>query len=208
VNESNGKFVLFTDDDTLVPNDWISRMVDAYQHCQHDALCGGFTPFSMDTDVERYLHYRMSILFGNRAKPIRAAPMMNFLLPRALFLKVGGFSSEYLPAAEDWEFCLRLRAQGYRIYYDPSISISHRYQTDWEGAGRRIQAAGEMGVRVCALRGKNVPVYTAYTCLRFIASPMWILRHYPMELYRKALKMEFAFCQARIAACMSHCRHS
>ncbi len=201
--EAQGTLLLFTDDDTVVPSDWVARMAESFARHGGEALSGGFTPHSLATPVERYLHHRMRAVFADEAKDVSAAPMMNFMVSRRLFEEVGGFSTARLAAAEDWEFCLRLRQQGVRIAYDPSVCVSHRYQSDRAGAIRRIRAAGADGLRACAKHHGSVAAYTAYSLLRFAACPFWLPRYYPMELYRLALRMEREFMRARLAAFLS-----
>jgi len=50
-----------------------------------------------------------------------------FLLIRgAVFLALGGLDTAYAPAYyEETDFCMRLRAAGYRVMYEPSASIDH-----------------------------------------------------------------------------------
>ncbi len=200
VQAAQGELLLFTDDDVTVPPNWIADMLTQYRQHGRDALCGGFAPFSMETPTERYLHYRMQIPFGEKAEPTAVAPMMNFLIPKRVFEKAGGFLDAPLTAAEDWEFCLRLHAQGVSIVYDPAVCVAHRYQRDKDAATERICATARLGVHVQGLRKGNLTLYTGYSVLRFLASPLWIPRHYPPELYGMALRMETLFCITRVQA--------
>ncbi len=201
--EARGTLLLFTDDDTVVPSDWVARMAESYARHGREALSGGFTPHSLATPIERYLHYRMRTVLAEEAKDVSAAPMMNFMISRRLFEEVGGFSTARLSAAEDWEFCLRLRQQCVRIAYDPSVCVRHRYQSGRAAAVRRIRAAGADGLRACATHYGSVTAYTAYSLLRFLSCPFWLPRHYPVDLYGLALRMESEFIRARLAAFLS-----
>jgi GT2 family glycosyltransferase len=40
------------------------------------------------------------------------------------FVLSGGFNPEWR-ASEDWDFCLRLRARGWRCFFDPSAEVRH-----------------------------------------------------------------------------------
>lgn len=203
VAEARGEFLLFTDDDTVPPDDWISSMMRCREAYGCDALSGGFKPFSMEGSVERYLHYRMAITFGDAPKLVRAAPMMNFLISRELFLKIGGFSREPLTALEDWDFCHKLRDAGLTIQYDPASSVLHHYQNDLESAKSRLRATGALGIRVAEGR-YNLTAYVLLCMLRCDLAPFWIPRHYPMNLYLTAWKMEYHFTVARMRAYFRH----
>jgi hypothetical protein len=47
------------------------------------------------------------------------------LVRRHAFDRVGGFDERFFLYFEDVDFCLRLRAAGGQIYYDPSVTIVH-----------------------------------------------------------------------------------
>lgn len=57
--------------------------------------------------------------------PVEALSGACMLLSRALFLEVGGFSSDYFMYAEDLDLCFRVRAQGLVNYYVPGARIVH-----------------------------------------------------------------------------------
>ena len=48
------------------------------------------------------------------------------MISRELFTKLGGLDEAFVPAYyEETDLCMRIRAAGYRILYEPSIEISH-----------------------------------------------------------------------------------
>ena len=48
------------------------------------------------------------------------------LTPRALWDRLGGFDEAYAPAYyEETDYCLRLRADGYRVVYEPALAVDH-----------------------------------------------------------------------------------
>ena len=48
------------------------------------------------------------------------------LVRREVYLEVGGFEEEHLKVAfNDIDFCLKLRARGYRIVYAPEAQLYH-----------------------------------------------------------------------------------
>lgn len=204
VRSARGELLLFTDDDVCVPRDWVAGMVERLDRGRLDALCGGIAPYSMETAIERYLHYRVLGALGRTAGVVRAAPMMNFLIRKSVFDRVGGFSAERLAAAEDWEFCHRLTAHGVRIHYDPSVTVDHRYQSQIGPAMDRMRASGEAGVTIWLKHHPGAGMYTVYSLLRCFASPLWIPLRYPLDLYGVAIRMEFIFAMARLRAYWKH----
>lgn len=194
---ARGRFLLFTDDDVTVPANWISGMVAMLREHPCDAASGGFLPYAMDTPVERYLHHRMGILFGRRAKYVSAAPMMSFIVSAEAFWEAGGFIPEPI---EDWVLCREMGRRGRRIYYDPAVSVVHRYQTEWAPAARRMRMHAALGLYDRRSRGENGALYVAYSTAKYLASPLWSLWRFPLDLYALSLRVESAFYFARLKA--------
>ncbi|MBM3289167.1 MAG: glycosyltransferase family 2 protein [Candidatus Hydrogenedentes bacterium] len=201
---ARGELLLFADDDVAVPPDWVARMVAAHDAHPDAALCGGIAPASMVNDIERYLHCRVQGALGRAEGKVRAAPMMNFLVPRAAFQQVGGFLDTPLRAAEDWEFCRRLRAAGRPIWYEPGIEVTHTYQHDLGPALHRMRDAGAAGVYVWLLHHRGALLYTTYSLVRCAVSPFWARSRYPRDLYALAVHMEYVFAEARLLAYLRH----
>ncbi len=197
VAAAKGMFILFSDDDVVVLPDWVAQMVALRERHGCDALSGGFTPYSMDTPVERYLHYRTAILFGSKTKLVTAAPMMSFLLPKSLFEEVGGFQAA---PTEDWVFCRALARLGKSIVYDPSVKAVHHYQAEWAPAAHRIRVPAIGGLYDQLDRGQPGYVYMAYSLAKFLTSPVWSLWRYPLDLYVMSLRIESIFFFARLKA--------
>ena len=197
---ARGELLLFTDDDCAVPEGWIAAMVNRFEHQDCDALSGGFATKSMATRVERYQHYRMRLLFGDKAKRVRACPVINFLIPKEVFDDAGGFANELDFVLEDWEFCHRLRAKGYCIRYDPSVKVTHAYQTDWPLIRRRLMDTAAGGIRLCRMTGASPHLMMMRSKLKWLSSPVWILWHYPLALYGMSVRVETAFFIARLRA--------
>jgi glycosyltransferase involved in cell wall biosynthesis len=195
---ARGEWLVFLDDDALPPCDWLRTMLKRRAHHDCRVLCGGIAPYALDTPAEQYLHYRMQRSLGRRARRVRAAPSGNLLAGRALFEKVGGFAETRWGAAEDWDLCLRLRAAGEAIVYDPAATVRHRYQRDWDAALARVRAMGRTGVVMTRAHGGNSHAYVAFNLLRWAASPVWTAWRYPPGLYAAALRMETAFMMARL----------
>lgn len=124
---ARGKYLLFIDDDATAPPNWIADMLRLRKEHDCAVLCGGIQPYSIESPIERYLHYRMMTALGHKPREIKSAPTGNLLIERSLFEAAGGFRDLVLPAAEDWDLSYRLRRQGARICYDPAAAVVHRY---------------------------------------------------------------------------------
>jgi glycosyltransferase involved in cell wall biosynthesis len=195
---AKGRYLLFTDDDCLVPPGWVAGMLNARERRGVTALTGGFRPASMKTPAERYYEYRMRLLFADKPKLVPAAPMMNLLVERSAFEEVGGFSDLRLPAMEDWELCYRLGRAGHPLFYDPSVSVVHAYGHGWQYVVKRVSQAAWLAPAIWRISGLNPWRKLARDAARFLGAPLWCLRYFPPRLYPVAVALELAYFPLRI----------
>lgn len=200
---ARGTWLLFTDDDCLIPEGWAKGMLRLQARHGCDALSGGFLPVNMETAAERYYEHRMRTIFGRKAKPIAAAPMMCFLVRRAAFEAVGGFSPLRLSSQEDWELCYRLARAGHSLVYDPEVSVGHEYARDWGYVFRRVTDTAWIAPLAWRESGVNPWGKLAKDTARFLGAPLWCLRYFPLDLYPQAVGLEALYYAIRLAAVVS-----
>ncbi len=200
---ARGRYLLFTDDDCLVPEGWVAGMLKARERRGVTALTGGFQPASMATPAERYYEYRMRLLFADSPRPVSAAPMMNLLVERSAFDEVGGFSDLPLPAMEDWELCYRLGRAGHTLFYDPAVSVVHAYGQDWNYVLKRVSQSAWLAPTIWRMSGLNPWRKLARDTARFLGAPIWCLRYFPPRLYPAAVSLEVAYFFLRIVGVLA-----
>jgi glycosyltransferase involved in cell wall biosynthesis len=203
VGLARGEWLLFTDDDCLIPERWAQNLLRLQAKHGCDALSGGFLPVNMETAAERYYEHRMRTIFGRTAKPISAAPMMCFLVRRSAFEAIGGFSPMRLSSQEDWELCYRLARAGHPIMYDPEVSVGHEYARDWGYVFRRVTDTAWIAPLVWRHAGVNAFGKLAKDTARFLGSPVWCLRYFPLDLYPQAVGLEALYYAIRLASVVS-----
>jgi O-antigen biosynthesis protein len=136
----SGRFVLLLNDDTeVVSADWLSRMVDAADQPNVGAV--GARLLFEDGTLQHAGHtYRTSldhVGFGlpgdsggrtgllhqrRRVAGVTAACM---LTPMHVFDLVGGFSTAFAANYNDVDYCLKVRAAGFDIVYEPAAVLYH-----------------------------------------------------------------------------------
>jgi glycosyltransferase involved in cell wall biosynthesis len=148
---SRGDAILLLNNDTSIPPDAIAT---AYELLQSDRTIGavGGKLILLDGTLQE----AGSIVWSDgtcagygRGHP-PSDPMFEFrrdvdycsgaflMLPRKLFAQLGGLDPDYAPAYyEETDLCMRVRAAGYRVIFEPSIQISH---VEW-GSGSFTAAA-------------------------------------------------------------------
>lgn len=85
------------------------------------------------------------------------------VLRRVVLDEVGGFD-ESIRRGEDWELNLRIRAAGYRVWFDPALSVTYWPRESWTRLVRQFHATG-------GWRGELVRRYGRRNSLRFFAPP-------------------------------------
>ncbi|CAN7317486.1 glycosyltransferase [Microbacterium sp. LjRoot45] len=82
---------------------------------------------------------------------------------RSVLEEVGGFD-ESIRRGEDWELNLRIRRAGYRVWFDPSLSVTYWPRESWLRLVRQFHATG-------IWRGELVRRYGRRNSVRFFAPP-------------------------------------
>ncbi|WP_198411032.1 glycosyltransferase family 2 protein [Microbacterium suaedae] len=85
------------------------------------------------------------------------------VMRRAVLEEVGLFD-ESIRRGEDWELNLRIRQAGYRVMFDPSLSVTYWPRETWPRLARQFLATGRW-------RGELVRRYGTRNSLRFFAPP-------------------------------------
>lgn len=131
IQATNGNFLLFTDDDVVVPPNWINDMTSRAMLMQADAIVGGVRVANEcipETWTERHLAYYAS----TSHVPIKSDhPFIgaNYMISRNAFDLVGGFNPLVGPGAighaEDTLFWLQCRQLNMKIVQARDIQVMH-----------------------------------------------------------------------------------
>ena len=89
------------------------------------------------------------------------------VMNRAVLEEVGLFD-ESIRRGEDWELNLRIRQAGYRVWFDPSLSVTYWPRESWIRLARQFRATGTW-------RGELIRRYGRSNSLRFFAPPALVV---------------------------------
>ena len=89
------------------------------------------------------------------------------VLRRDVLDEVGLFD-ESIRRGEDWELNLRIRRAGYRVWFDPALSVTYWPRESWPRLVRQFHATGRW-------RGELVRRYGRGNSLRFFAPPALVV---------------------------------
>jgi GT2 family glycosyltransferase len=139
---SEGELLLILNDDMeVVTADWIERLVMYAElpgvgavgakliwedgRLQHAGILfenGGYPGHIYRGFAGDFNGYSNNVLVAQNYLAVTAACMMT---PRETFDRVGGFSTTFPLNYNDMDYCLKLRADGRRIVYDPDTILYH-----------------------------------------------------------------------------------
>ena len=89
------------------------------------------------------------------------------VMRRAVLDEVGLFD-ESIRRGEDWELNLRIRAAGYRVWFDPRLAVTYWPRESWARLARQFVSTGTW-------RGELVRRFGRRNSLRFFAPPALVL---------------------------------
>lgn len=163
VREAKGDIICFTDSDSVVPEDWLDRLVDGLMrlHSKDDRVVGvggGNIPFSEGSSSEEMVisktmrsplvsfKARNTAIYKEECQVLHNPPL-NSALFRWVIEEVGGFREE--PGyPEDLDLDTRINEKGYKLYYLPSPLVEHRHKTTAQAFAAQMRDFGRKRVRL------------------------------------------------------------
>lgn len=131
-----GEFLVFVDDDILVPANHLSAQIEA--RAVHGDCISGADWWEFTPDVTRDLNssplgrYRIAVEATYRHRGSerwsfpRGLATAHMTVHKDLFDQLGGFDERFPRAGvEDWEFCLRAHDQGQKLVLDNDLGLLH-----------------------------------------------------------------------------------
>lgn len=140
IREARGEIIFFTDDDCIVPRDWMQTLLDGLNRYPEAAGVGGwYAPPLIDlkkSGGSRYMHmvsYRPHLVVGTYIKNHEISsndPLVcfgtfayntaNVCYRKEILEKVGGFREDfYWPGSEDNDLAFRIALTGHYLLYLP-----------------------------------------------------------------------------------------
>jgi GT2 family glycosyltransferase/SAM-dependent methyltransferase/glycosyltransferase involved in cell wall biosynthesis len=136
---ARGKYVLFLNNDTIVEGHWLDSLVNTFEQIPSAGLIGAKLLYPNgqlqeaggiiwndgsgwnygrcdDPDKPEYSYLREVDYCSGAC----------IVVPRKLFLDVGGFDERYVPAyGEDSDLAFKVREAGRKVYYQPECQVVH-----------------------------------------------------------------------------------
>jgi cellulose synthase/poly-beta-1,6-N-acetylglucosamine synthase-like glycosyltransferase len=126
VAQAQGEILAFIDADCIANPDWLSVLAGRFEDLNVSILGGGIAfehenYWTLSDNISLFHDYLSSLRPGQRTQ----LPTLNLAIRRSAFLQAEGFD-ERRSIAEDSDLTIRLRRQGYALYFEPRAVIRHR----------------------------------------------------------------------------------
>ncbi|MGI9184768.1 MAG: glycosyltransferase [Solirubrobacteraceae bacterium] len=159
----------FCDADDVASPQWLEMCVEASR--AHHLVAGALDHYTLNPSAPRWKRRvlaRPPLMPGWKA----FADGANMIVSRAAFEAVGGYSEEWLRAA-DVDLSWRLEAAGYPLYFEPAAVMAKRGRSTYRGIWRQSAAWGVADVelrnrhpRIGRLPGEDAPAGFVCTLLK------------------------------------------
>ncbi len=140
---AKGAHFLLLNPDTLMQNTFIRRLAD-FLHGNHQAAVAGCNLVDREGKhqpscwkkptlsmllLETFLPCKVSLPLVTDNPPLLSEVKMVsgacMAIKRDVFERVGGFDEQFFIYYEDADFCFRARKAGYKVFFNPAISVFH-----------------------------------------------------------------------------------
>lgn len=121
-------YLLFLDADCIATSDLVSQFLN--RHRQGYAIVGGSVALGSEnywTRCDNIIVF-FRALSETPAGTRRYLPSMNLSILSNLFFQIGGFDERIREVGEDIDLSLRLRKQGYTLFFEPQAVVYHYQQ--------------------------------------------------------------------------------
>jgi len=139
IRESTGKILIFTDDDVVVPDNWLNSIIATYNNEEPDCVFGKVIPEWKDNKPEWFsqpMSTAYALLdYGNEKLDIKTNGReffgANFSIKKYILVDIGGFNvelgrkGEKLFIGEETQIFRHLVRNRYRIIYNPDNYLFH-----------------------------------------------------------------------------------
>jgi len=142
--EASGEILAFLDVDAFADPDWLTALLSGYTDPHIAGVGGQGIETQIHSLADRWRQCHASQGHGKIAKDVDFLFGMSMSFRRSTLQTVGGFNTVFRTNAEDMDISFRLRAVGYRLFYQPAARVYHQ-RVDDEQSLKRTMAAWYRG---------------------------------------------------------------
>src|SRR3989344_4413383 len=137
IKESKGEIIFFTDDDCVVPPNWMATLLDGYKRHPEVVGVGGWYKYSNKSLKNRYFQKYIDFCINKNKEILEVENKTNILgsnsagntanmsYKKAVLEEVRGFDENIdFAGAVDWELKNNIQRRGYYLLYIP-LMVNH-----------------------------------------------------------------------------------
>lgn len=125
---ARGSYLFFIDDDCLAPENFLEYLLNILETKDHVGAVGCRVIASDATFWNRCADHALFTAYQSKQEGyIDGLGSAALAVRQDVFSSVGGFDEE-LMASEDWDFSLKLSAQGWRCWFTPELEVIHDHR--------------------------------------------------------------------------------
>jgi|GEM_PF-1015421 GT2 family glycosyltransferase len=136
----SGEYLALINNDTIMDKNWLKELVRValdfpksllgskmLLYDKRDIIVyGGGKLLAWGTPMHMWLWENDKNDFRNKPEKTFYADGCGLLIPKTIFLKVGGFDEDYFAYADDYALSWRARLLGYEVYFVPTAKFYHK----------------------------------------------------------------------------------
>ncbi|MDM8520994.1 glycosyltransferase [Anaerolineales bacterium HSG6] len=171
IKRARGEFICFTDADCLPDKNWLKYLSTLIEETNYK-IVGGSVVFDTDSywtwcDNLSWFH---EFLPHSEQSERGFLPSLNLMVHCSVIDKVGLFDESYpYPAGEDADWTIRMRMDGYKLYFEPSAKIKHCHnRTNLKTIWQHGFIYGKSSVKIN-------PKYRTFLNTPFFLKQWWLL---------------------------------
>ena len=168
---ASGHYLAFTDHDCAPAPEWLSVLYQEFM-ANSDRMLGGPKVNGLPDNVYSSAHQTASNYAEDWFRGASGIPPYftsnNLAVPRAVFLKIGGFDETFRVAQEEREFAMRWADHGFASAWMPGAVVVHRHELTLLSFLRQQFRYGMGAIDFRAVRSKcALPQSVRFEGLRF-----------------------------------------
>ncbi|GHV66155.1 rhamnosyltransferase [Spirochaetia bacterium] len=163
--QNNVDFILFSDQDTIYPQNFVAKMMDAYEYYFNKDEIGALVPRFYDQNKMRKTKiainkFKYIVPHDDKVYHVAHAISSGSIIPIKCLDVVGVMREDLFIDWVDFEWCCRALKHGYKIVSIPGVSIEHK-----------------MGDRVRKIGNKKVTIRSRVRYYYLIRNGIFIILH-------------------------------
>jgi glycosyltransferase involved in cell wall biosynthesis len=136
VKNSSGEIVAFTDADCIIPEDWVSKIVDNFRDSQVGCVGGNvvgyydifLSHYSDESFIPVMRIFRKKEVLDSVKPPQKYPAGCNMAFKREALKKVGLFDEDIKYGFDEDELVERICRGGYKMVLDPNVLVRHKHR--------------------------------------------------------------------------------